>query len=560
MSKGNDGDDIFRVGLILGGVCAVAFLLGGVIVFVIAKAKPQIFTREQASRSIKLGLSLLVLGILGVFFAKHFKEFGLYAKIAAFLGIWLLSAAAALLTSPLWITSFTRKNITADDLRNKAPTVDYQQQIGKPEVSIIGTSLKNSKEVFLTEDERVMHTLIAGSTGSGKTTLLKSLYIDACKKGQPVIIIDPKGNHKTVDEFKELAIALGVSPEKFRLFSIIAPEKSQRYNPLARGTAMQIRDRLMGALEWSEQFYKNQASTWLGVTIEILKAVHLEITPALLHKMLVDRKQLDVIEKRISEIPDKERARDLLERLKQSAKMAVQNQDNLISQLKDLDNLEFGFLFDPKDPVQTIELARVIENCEIAYFQLNVMAYEVGASVIGKLLLQDLKSLASQIHGEVVDLKTDFLPIFVDEFGSFAIEGFIDFLKMCRDVRFANHLFFQSLADLDAVSPEFKSQVQANCKTKIVLRTDDPNEVDFWSGVAGTLDAIEASHQTEQFGPITLRTGAGNSRSTKQMRVEHDVFKQLKIGQAVLLQKAPAKEDLIQLWYPDSNVFLKKTS
>jgi hypothetical protein len=44
------------------------------------------------------------------------------------------------------------------------------------------------------------------------------------------------------------------------------------------------------------------------------------------------------------------------------------------------------------------------------------------------------------------------------------------------------------------------------------------------------------------------------------MKVEHDVFKQLKIGQAVLLQKAPAREDLLSLWLPDTKSITKKAS
>ncbi len=296
---------------------------------------------------------------------------------------------------------------------------------------------------------------------------------------------------------------------------------------------------------------QNQASSWLGGAIEITRALGEDVTVSGLHRLLTDKKELDRMDRAITALPDKALAANLSERLRNTAKTGMQNQDNVITQLRDLDNLQFGHVFKPAEEAQTIDLATAIQNSEIIYFQLNVMAYEVSAKAIGKLILQDLKSLASQIHGEVVDVKVDFLNIFIDEFGSFAIEGFIDFLKMCPDVRFANHLFFQSLADLDAVSPEFKSQVQQNCLSKLVLRTDDPDEVEFWSGVAGTLDVVDQSHQVEQFGPFTLRTGAGNSRETKQMKGEHDTFKQLDIGQTVLLQKAPTREDLVQLWLPD---------
>ncbi len=560
MKDQNEQEVAFNLAVVLCAAAGTAFFFGAILVLFFAKKRAARLAAIPISKVLITSALLLAFGFLIAALSKHFRDLHPNIRFTGIFGLWLISGGFAFGSMPLWIKHFIKTNITVADLDDPPQPVDLKDQLGAQGKSIIGLSLKSRTEVFLTENDRVMHTLISGSTGSGKTTLLKSLYADACKKRQPVIIIDPKGNNKTVEEFRQIAIALGVPPEKFKLFSIINPEASSRYNPLARGTSMQIRDRTMGSLTWSESFYQLQASTWLGGAIEILKALNIEVTVHVLHKMLVDRKYLDELEKIITTLPDKDRGKNLLERLRINAKASAQNLDGLIAQLKDLDNLEFGHLLNPNDPATTIELSNVIANSEIVYFQLNVMAYEISASVIGKLILQDLKSLASQIHGEVINVKTDFLPIFVDEFGSFAIEGFIDFLKMCRDVRFANHLFFQSLADLDAVSPEFKAQVQANCKTKIVLRSDDPADSDYWSSVAGTEDVIEQSHQVESFGPFTMRTGAGNARNSKQMKVEHDVFKQLAIGQSVILQKAPAKEDLVNLWLPNPNSIIKKSA
>jgi hypothetical protein len=559
--KDNDGNEaIFRIVVILIAIITSVALFGALVIVLVSKIRPRFILSKSVAKTLVTGLVFIALGFITLLLVKHFKDAHKLVKWASLAGFWQISAGIAFASSHLWIKAFQRSNITVHDLKNPPPAMNLADKLGSEGSSVVGISLKTRTDVYFTEKDRVMHTLISGSTGSGKTTLLKSLYIDACKKKQPIIIIDPKGNNKTVEEFRQLALAMGVPAEKFRLFSIINPKASNRYNPLARGTAMQIRDRLMGALEWSEQFYKNQASTWLGTAIEILKALEITVNVGTLHKMLTDKKYLDELEKTISSLPDKDRAKLLITRLQQCAKLAASNQDGLISQLKDLDNAEFGYLLDPQEEANTLDLARVIEHNEIAFFQLNVMAYEVLATVHGKLILQDLKSLASQMHGEVIDLQPKFTPVFVDEFGSFAIEGFIDFLKMCRDVKLANHLFFQSLADLDAVSPEFKAQVQANCKTKVVLRSDDPADADYWSSVAGTEDVIEQSYQVESIGPFTMKTGAGNSRNSKQMRVEHDVIKQLAIGQAVILQKAPAKEDLVNLWLPNSGELTQKKS
>jgi hypothetical protein len=519
--------------------------LGAVAVYLLAKEKRAILhsSRKNQLSSVLITLSFVILMGLKYFHLKGFFALGVFA-----IGVWGMGSAIALLSSPLWEHLIPESAITPELGLKKIKVSPLVSK--RSDDAFIGVSLVTGEAVRLVEQERAMHTLVCGSTGSGKTTALKAFFIDAMKKNQPVLIIDPKGNSRTINEFREIARSAGRSSDRFKVFSIINPDASSTYNPLGRGTSMQVRDRIMGAFEWSEPFYKHQASAWLGLAIDLLKALKIEITIQKLHRLLIDPKEIEALEDGCSRHADPVLAKELQTRLRTLAKYDRKNLDGLSAQLRDLDNLEFGKILNPENSRNIIELRRVLENREVAYFQLNTMAYEGAAKAIGRLILQDLKSLASEIHGSEEALEPVFFPIFVDEFGSFAFEGFVDFLKMSRDVKFANHLFFQSLADLDVVSPEFKSQVQQNCLTKIVMRTDDPDEVDFWSGVAGTRDAVESSYQVESVMGMRMKTGAGNMRYTKQMRIEHDVFKRLRVGQAVLIQKSPAREDLVQLWMP----------
>lgn len=49
-------------------------------------------------------------------------------------------------------------------------------------------------------------------------------------------------------------------------------------------------------------------------------------------------------------------------------------------------------------------------------------------------------------------------------------------------------------------------------------------------------------------------TGIGSVRDVKEMRVEFDVFKKLSPGQAVLIDKAHHKEDLLKIWKVEGNL------
>jgi len=445
----------------------------------------------------------------------------------------------------------SKTDITTKDFKAIDQKIFKSLLSPNPEMALIGYSMKHNEGVYLSKNERVKHTVIAGSTGSGKTTTLKSLFIDAMRNNYPVLIIDPKGNVDTINEFKNLIKKYSKEPRDLEIFSLISPDSSYRYNPLKRGSSVQIKDRLMSCLEWSEQYYKNQSSTYVGQVIHLFKELGLEITVKRINLLLKDKKYAEKIEDLIAVVKDQNKKELLNNSFRKLLKSDAHKLDNLISQMADLDNEDTGVLLNTdSNQFKEIDLLSVIKDRKIAYFQLNTMAYPAAAKVIGKLILSDLKCLASEIHGGKVIIDKPFFPIFVDEFGSFCNAEFIEMQKMCRDVNFALHLFFQSLADLDVVSPEFKSQVQQNCITKVILRTDDPQEVEFWSSVAGTSETTNESFQYQKFLGMNLKTGMGNSRVSRGMKVEHDVFKQLNVGQSVLIQKSPSKEDLIQLWNP----------
>ena len=61
---------------------------------------------------------------------------------------------------------------------------------------LIGKSIfrGQSKDIYITDDDRRRHIYVIGQTGTGKSTLLGNMIVDDIKKGKGVAIIDPHGD------------------------------------------------------------------------------------------------------------------------------------------------------------------------------------------------------------------------------------------------------------------------------------------------------------------------------------------------------------------------------
>ena len=142
----------------------------------------------------------------------------------------------------------------------------------------------------------------------------------------------------------------------------------------------------------------------------------------------------------------------------------------------------------------------------------------------------------------------DYGVCFIDEAGSFLSKSFAELQKTIRSIGVGLAIFFQGIADLKVTSPEFAEQVLGNTKVKIILRQENTSDVETWSAMAGTIDSVITSHQTNEAGLTSSKTGMGNMHEGKKMKIDFDVFKSLNVGQAIVINKGRHTYDLIKIW------------
>jgi type IV secretory pathway TraG/TraD family ATPase VirD4 len=415
----------------------------------------------------------------------------------------------------------------------------------------LGHDVKTEEVITLPQKKRSAHVLVIGATGTGKTNLMTNLILHAIRHRQPCVVIDPKGESSSLELIRKYGNHLSEDFEsRLQVFSMSSPATSANYNPLKHGNANQLKDRMMEAFVWSEPYYQNVSASFLTAFTACTEFLGIPLNLERVSKILLAKEERAAILKKLQEKFDSgnQRALELFHLISPFFSKAKEEElSGLGAQISILNNPTFGHLLSFEKIGNEIDLRQIRKTGGIAYFQLDTLGNGDSARRLGRMIIEDLKSMSSEVYkSEPNENDRIFFPIFIDEFGSFASREFIEFLKQSRGAKFGIHAFCQGLEDMDAVSPEFRRQVISNTMTKIGLRMDDHETVEAFCATAGTFDTLKQSYQVSGE-LIANRTGMGNMREAKQMQIEHDVLKQLKIGQAVLIEKSPSRVRGLQI-------------
>lgn len=405
----------------------------------------------------------------------------------------------------------------------------------------LGRSMKTKRSISLSNEMRKMHTHVVGSTGSGKTdSLILPLLVQDIQCGRGALVMDAKGDRETLNKIF-FHIKRAGREKDFLFFSLAYPERSNTYNPLLRGNPTELKDKIISANIWTEEFYKKKSEETLLLLMKSLREAKEEVTFQKLYDLLSNEKKLTDLAKRLRDPHLKDLMINILN------KYAVFQKDlaGLTADLGMIAESEFSSLLLQETP--QIDLLNAYLNKQIVYFQLNAQGYEETARRFGRIVLQDLKTISNHIQAYLPEEQRAFFPIYVDEFSNFAYEPFIEFLNKARGAHLGITIAHQSLGDLEKTGSHFMKQVLENCNIKVVLRQDDPDSIETYARISGTEKALKDTLQTQEDFLDKTPTGLGTVREVDEFRLKPNVIRELGRGEAGIIIKQPFMTDVLQL-------------
>ncbi|WP_040615110.1 FtsK/SpoIIIE domain-containing protein [Rickettsiella grylli] len=294
--------------------------------------------------------------------------------------------------------------------------------------TLLGVDQQTGHYVQLADKDANLHTLAIGTTGSGKTTGIANIIESAIVRCYPLFYVDGKGDLELAQRVQRFALDQGTP---FYLFSMVG--ESLKYNPIAFGGFTSKKDRIVELRHWSEDHYRKIAEGYLQTVFKILAKTSMtldlhslakHLSPESLYQLarqLGDASLVNNIEKL------EEKKRDI---------------SSLIAEIENIADSEIGHLFDCSSG-NVITLDKAFSERAVVYFCLQPLAFPAYAETLGKLIINDIKSLLASllIQAEKIKLYTIF-----DEFSIFAGDQIVNLVNQGRGAGVHAVLSTQSLS------------------------------------------------------------------------------------------------------------------
>ncbi|RDH87951.1 MAG: conjugative coupling factor TraD, PFGI-1 class [endosymbiont of Escarpia spicata] len=399
---------------------------------------------------------------------------------------------------------------------------------GKPALHAVEP---DEQDVWMDIGERVGHTLVLGTTRVGKTRLAEILITQDIRRGDVVIVFDPKGDAGLLRRVYAEAKRAGRTKD-FYMFHLGFPQVSARYNAIGNFSRItEVATRIANQLpsEGNSAAFKEFAWRFVNIIARALVALNRRPDYQQVRRYINDIEPLfteyaeahldahgaEDWKEQVEELSSKISERNLPAALRGRSKEAIALMRHLQTQdLYDpvLDGLVSAFKYDKtyfdkivssvgplmeklttgniaelispdyldeQDTRPIFEWMEVIRRKGIVYVGLDALTDTTVASAVGNSMFADLVSVAGHIYKHGVDGDSIDTPptisMHADEFNELIGDEFVPLLNKAGGAGFQVTAYTQTWSDVEArIGNRAKAgQVAGNFNTMIMLRVKE---------------------------------------------------------------------------------------
>jgi len=419
----------------------------------------------------------------------------------------------------------------------------------------------NEQIISIPMVERGGHTLVLGTTGVGKTRFASYAIRQDIKRGDTVIVVDPKGDSELLRSVYAEAMASG-RLDDMHLFHLGFPDESDFYNPIGRFfNISQVATRLANQLpsegnaasfkEFAWRFINTIASALFASgarpDYRLIRRYITDIEPLFIKyaehhlttfgdkewrhavtqmELNIDDKKLSFAEKGRSHkglalknyILKNEIYESVLDGLLTAYKFDKTFYDKIIASagplLEKLTSGKIAHLLSPNygdtdTKKKTIDWHNIIRSGGIVYIGLDAMADVTLSSAIGSSIFSDCVATMAEIYKHGIDQGIDpagnaarrdvNICIHADEFNELIGDEFLPLINKARGAGAKVTAYTQTISDIEArVGKASKAgQITGNFNNVIVMRVKEEKTAEI---LTRELPAVEVKAKTNVSG------------------------------------------------------------
>lgn len=467
------------------------------------------------------------------------------------------------------------KQDTKEAIIPNAIDKDYLLSLGTEVKKFYGDAVKSGKvpnnklrPLLINAETMKRHFLCMATIGAGKSVLMKGLIEQYTLLGGGMLIVDGKGTDEFAKEIYGLVASLG-REDDFVYLNFLDMDNTHTINPLLSGGALSIYEILIALLIGEENEWKEKQKEFMKCVLKLMvykrdnekdfvfdfSALTNMMSLTTLLKEAINYKHLahnnvgimdfvkyvsSTIEVDINDFlkgnkDDKKWVDEMYKKTSGEGQgiydvsVCVGAWRNVLTNLSS----DYGRIFNAPNP--DISFWEATQRNKIIFVTLPTMDSDTTPKELGRLLLGLIKGVAAQKAKFAKEPKIPFT-CFLDELGSYVIEGFGRLESKSRSLGISIFPFFQSPAQIDVVAKNDyeRKEIIDVTGVHILMKNMHPETTEFYAKMVEKIKVMSRDFAKRRDGA----KGAGAVEDTYKVEekdaIEHNEIVNMNNGEMIV--------------------------